>query len=528
MKPTSFIFSLSFILFVLLSCDKGQEAPPAIRPALLAVEAIVDSLPEEACRRLSADTFNMDHANEAERMKYALLKCKAEDKLLQAHTNDSVMKTVLEYYKAHGTQEEQMEAHYQLGGIYRDIHDAPQAVDHYTQAMMIGEEHPQETRRETLMRVYSQLAWILRKQGDIRQELEIARKKSRLYDDKDYYSLQELGTAYKHNGQYDSACHYLRAACTAVDRLQPPDTAEMLATYGLTLAQGIKMKDSAMVRKCYERLRHFPHNALPELALTGLYFYFEGVDDDSLRIFLEEAYEKDDMVEKRMMRATRLSHYYYRKGNLEKAMRYALARDSLYEIYSKDLELQQSSNAYNQYIYNRDKQKEQEIKDAKALAEKHFYIILIISLSGLLITMLFVLFFKHIYNTQKARADQLTTDKDELQEELRQHIAQKQRIDGEQLRAQLHLMAKKPPKEAIITPELQDKVITFVTVEWPDFSSGSAVSKSTLKISDLMMLYLRKIGMNQTETARLLGCTRSTVCRRLTALDTGTEDEEAE
>ena len=515
MKPLSLTFSLFLVLCFFCACHKDSE----IRPEILEVEALVDSLPEEAYKMLTADTFNMDGANEAERMKYALLKNKVEDKLYQEHTNDSTMKVVVEYYEKHGTWEEKIEAYYQLASTYRDMHDAPKAVDYYTQAMMIGEEHPKETKRKTLMRVYSQLAWILHRLGDTQQELALARKKSRLYNDENYYFLQELGSAFRHNGLNDSASYYLRAARTAVDRIQPSDTAAILDTYGSGLAQAMGMGDTAAARECYNRLCHFSNDALPVLALTGKSYYFEGVNDDSVRYFLEGAYRKDFLPEKRVVHAERLSHYYYRKGNLKKAMEYSLARDTMYSTSNRNLQLQQASNAYNQYIYYRDMQKEQEMKNAKIVAERNLAISLL-----LLVLCAFGGYQIYRYYRRKNRmleekAEWLTINRDTLLEKLQYQDKTKVKIDGEQLRARLHRMAKLESKESAITQELLDQVIAYVTEEEPEFSTKIVTNKVALKSSDMIILYLRKIGMNQTETAKLLGRSRSTVCHRLNVLD---------
>ena len=262
-SQTTLIFLLFIILYGLPACREDRS----IRPEILEVESIVDSLPEKALEMLKTEPLATGAASEAERMKMALLKNKAEDKLYVEHKNDSTMKAVVAYYKEKGTPAEQMEAYYQLGGTYRDKHDGPKAIECYTQAMIIGEEHPEATSRKLLSRVYGQLAWLVSNQRNTKLTLEIARKKSRLYGDKDYYSLQELGSRFMEDNQYDSAVYYMRTACQAVDRLQPVDTAEMLLVYGSALVQGAKMKNDALVEDCYERLRHFGNDVLPDLAL---------------------------------------------------------------------------------------------------------------------------------------------------------------------------------------------------------------------------------------------------------------------
>ena len=48
---------------------------------------------------------------------------------------DSVMKAVVAYYDRHGTASERMEARYLLGCVYRDLGEAPQALQCYHDAV---------------------------------------------------------------------------------------------------------------------------------------------------------------------------------------------------------------------------------------------------------------------------------------------------------------------------------------------------------------------------------------------------------
>lgn len=49
-------------------------------------------------------------------------------------SSDSIMKNVVAYYEKHGTSNERMLAYYMLGCVYRDLYEAPMALENYDKA----------------------------------------------------------------------------------------------------------------------------------------------------------------------------------------------------------------------------------------------------------------------------------------------------------------------------------------------------------------------------------------------------------
>ena len=50
--------------------------------------------------------------------------------------DDTLMQRVVAYYLKHGTANELMEAYYLLGSVYRDLHEAPRAMDAFLHSRM--------------------------------------------------------------------------------------------------------------------------------------------------------------------------------------------------------------------------------------------------------------------------------------------------------------------------------------------------------------------------------------------------------
>ena len=88
-------------------------------------------------------------------MYYALQKIKADDKCYVTHTTDSVIRAVVRYYTDAGDPDLLMETYYYLGSVYRDMGDAPRAVEAFQKVVDIGQESGSE-RYDLLGRSYEQ------------------------------------------------------------------------------------------------------------------------------------------------------------------------------------------------------------------------------------------------------------------------------------------------------------------------------------------------------------------------------------
>ncbi|MCR4959380.1 MAG: tetratricopeptide repeat protein [Prevotella sp.] len=100
--------------------------------------------------------------HDAEAMRSELLRARTMNKEYVPFTTDSVMKEVVAYYDHHGTPEEKMEAHYLLGCVYRDMGDAPQALQCFQEASPDpsegGEREGLGEASPLLIRIYGQMA----------------------------------------------------------------------------------------------------------------------------------------------------------------------------------------------------------------------------------------------------------------------------------------------------------------------------------------------------------------------------------
>ena len=128
---------------------RQTQGPKAERPSFLSVLfALLMSFALPACQP----------GRHAE-MQRELLRAREMNKAYEPFTTDSVMKQVVAYYDRHGTPNERMEAHYLLGCAYRDMGEAPRAIDCYHKAISIADESSHDNENLTLlMAIYGQMA----------------------------------------------------------------------------------------------------------------------------------------------------------------------------------------------------------------------------------------------------------------------------------------------------------------------------------------------------------------------------------
>jgi hypothetical protein len=104
---------------------------------------------------------------------------KAQNKAYVDFTSDSLAKDVVEYYDNHGTANDRLLAHYLLGCVYRDLGEAPRAVDCFLDAAACADTTARDCDYYTLSSVYSQMADQYRMQLLLSYEIDARWKASR-------------------------------------------------------------------------------------------------------------------------------------------------------------------------------------------------------------------------------------------------------------------------------------------------------------------------------------------------------------
>ena len=150
----------------------------------------MEDAPDSALAILDSAESKVGEYSKADRMRYQLLKAEAMNKSFVDFTTDSVMLEVARYYDRHGSSNEKMKAHYLLGCTYRDMGEAPMALQCYNDAVGKADTLSQDCDYVTLYKIYGQIADVLEAQVMPDEQLDALRQYSK-------YALK-AGDIYEH------------------------------------------------------------------------------------------------------------------------------------------------------------------------------------------------------------------------------------------------------------------------------------------------------------------------------------------
>ena len=126
-----------------------------------------------------------------------------------AFTSDSTALALTDYFDSHGTANERMRAHYILGCAYRDMGEAPRALECYNDAVEQADTTARDCDYKTLSRVYGQMSYAFEAKSSPKDAIDAERKAMKYaYLAKDTLSAvmfeENLLGLYDMNGNEDS------------------------------------------------------------------------------------------------------------------------------------------------------------------------------------------------------------------------------------------------------------------------------------------------------------------------------------
>ena len=398
------VIYLLLILLILASCAGNRKYDDLMLQADSIMDVDDDSA-TVAIRMLDGIKPQLPEFSQSQKMRYELLRHKAMNKAYISFTSDSIMKEVVDYYDRHGSANERMLANYVLGCVYRDLHEAPMALEYYNKATEQADTTAADCDYGTLYRVYSQMGFLFSKQYLPYQELNAFDKAEKYaYLAKDtlnaIINYQNKGDAYGYLGKKDSVIA-INLQAAKLFKKHGNDYAAAIA-FGCNYDYYIEKKDSINAKKAFEAYNStgYEGNSNYEdakayvLYQKGTYYLFVNKQDsayDNLSLSFKMC--KSYSIKAATTKA--LAQYYAKVNQPAMAMKYALQSSEYNDsdlIEARKTQLQQVQAMYD---YSRN----QEIaKNAEQKAERSTRMNYMIVLSCL---MLFLL-LSYIYRKQIA------------------------------------------------------------------------------------------------------------------------------
>lgn len=353
------VIFLLLIIMLLASCAGNRKYDDLMQRAD-SIMNVNDDSAKVAIRMLDGVKSQLSEFTKKQRMRYELLRHKAMNKACITFTSDSVMKEVVDYYDNHGSANERMLANYVLGCVYRDMHEAPMALEYYNKATEQADTTAADCDYGTLYRVYSQMGFLFSKQYLLYQELNAFDKAEKYaYLAKDTFNAivnyQNQGEVYDFLGKKDSVIA-INLLAAKLFKKHSNDYAAAIA-FGCNYNYYIEKKDSINAKKAFEAYNStgYEGNSNYEdakayvLCLKGTYYMFTGQLDSACYI-LQQSLKFCKSFSNKAATTKALAHYYAKVNQPSLAMKYALQSSEYNDsdlIEARKTQLQQVQAMYD-------------------------------------------------------------------------------------------------------------------------------------------------------------------------------------
>ena len=412
MNKITYIIATALVLLS-FSCSRFEY-----RKSLIVADSLTETNPQRAVAMLDSMAPMMAGAPKHEQMFHRLLQIKAADKSYIKHSSDSTILSLVEYYETKGDRTLLPEAYYYAGKIYRDLNDAPRALEYYQKAAEITPEENLKLKG----RIYFQSGRLLLNQALYCQAIDIY-KKTLYYDTRRNDSIdiidtsRDLAYTYNKDGQKDSCLHYYNEAYRLAKetnniRLKMSVLAQMASFY-------IENKDYVKAKECLqpELNANFEKNRSP-IHTMALKICMNTQQYDSAHFYAKELL-KVGTIYARQTASRCLTELALRENNNEDAIKY-LRLFNEYTDSVKTITATESVNRMNSlYNYNL-REKENLILKADNANKK-----LTLAITISLIFTLFVILITYIYRNkqkQKLQTERLRRLKKVLYEQSAEYI----------------------------------------------------------------------------------------------------------
>lgn len=414
MKAHLYAYISAICLLLVCSCQHRQSYPPQF----LVADSLASVQPDSAIallESLKADSLQWDKATQ---MYHTLLTVKAHDKAYILQTSDSLMLSVLHYYEHGGDKRLLPEAYYYMGSTYRDLGDAPRALEYYQKALEVLPEEASPLRRY----VNNQMGWLFYRQKLYDEALScyqnsftndsILGNKAEMASD-----LRNIGYIYRCKDEYTFSLETYLSAKELLDNLKNDEAMAEIDTQIAGLYLELENADSAKPF-IQSSLKHSARSEIGNVYSIAAKIYYQIGMRDSASFYFNELFRVGDIYSRRLA-YERLGEMALKDNrNAEAAYylrQYRILTDSIQAITATEAVAQMNS------LYNYQKA----LEDREAIIEQNNtnrWIIFLLCLFFTISILFAWFFYKRIKQRRTAMEDKL--------EEV-EHERETMRIDNE-------------------------------------------------------------------------------------------------
>lgn len=370
------------ILTLFTACEKEPVYPAALTEADSAMFKGEYAKAKSRLDRFASDTVS---ASQSVKMYYSLLKVIFDDKSYIPLKDLSLMERMRDYYKRKGWKDKYAKACFYTGCTYRDLNDAPTALEYYQKAEKVASEIADNSLTAL---IYGQMGELYFMQGLDSEAISAYQK---------YYHYMVLA---KDFWRMSSACTNLARAYEL-----KKDTARMFYYARKALDLAYQIKDTTRINSARLELAgyYLTKGRVAECktlmgadpiydSLKGLYYKKIG-QTDSILFFCQRVLNLKQDIYKMSNSALILSELYAQRGNMPSAYRYL----KLYTTYNDSVQaiMDQKGLKQVQSLYNYAQIAQERIRLRNQSWKERIY------LGGMVLVALFLCLYLLYYKKKK-------------------------------------------------------------------------------------------------------------------------------
>lgn len=414
MKLTKLLFII-FLLSHFYSCD-NKPLPYTMKVA----NSLVNTHPDSVLALLKQFRDSINLEPKETQIYYQLLTIKAKDKAYITHTSDSILLKVLHYYENKKDKRHLPEVYYYAGRVYRDLGDAPQALDFFFQAIDASYLYMDY---KLVSRIYSQIGTLYLYQNVYDKAPEAFSKAyqfSILSKDSIsmIYNLRDIGRAFSTQEKVDSAIFYYKKADMLADKIENLNLKRIIngELSGYYTKLGMYQEAYKSMQIAFKKINVI--NLAPRYSTAAQYYYYTNQLDSAIYYYTQLSFM--DKYSYKAEGYQGLSYIARSKGEYKKALEY-LDKDLAYTDSARSIIQTEIVRKINSLYNYQLKEKENNRLQHQASNHKIWNIILI---SFLIFLMLLFVTYQQ-YHKRKEQETLLQQEKIEriLREEYNQSLS---------------------------------------------------------------------------------------------------------
>ena len=412
-----FYIVLSTVSLYFLSSCSDQRALGNLET----IKTIGDEDPAKALVMLDSLEIEIREQSDYAQHKYDLLRIRLNDKAYNVATSDLIIKELLHYFEDKGSVIEKQEVTYYAGSVYRDLQDAPRAMEFFLKSLEYAQSGGSRDCDSLMMRnAYSNLNDLYYKVNNYdaavkmaQGELEISKQ---MHKDLSLPYLH-LGTAYLAQEKHKEAEKAFDAVFDEIIRSKDTSKHQYELLYLLNDYSCMELLPKA--RKCFSMIETDPLEEFSDFPCMAFAQYYNlcGKTDSAI-VYCNQVLEKGTDIYNQYDASRLLHRIYNRRGDVQNANRFAAVYMALSDSLDFGKRQELAATVNNQFQYHLDQKKEQSLKDEK---ERYRNMLMIVALGTILLASIaYILYIRrrsrHLQEVVNlsAKLQQVTEDEKQL------------------------------------------------------------------------------------------------------------------